>query len=69
LNVRLAGGNVGSDITFGTGVTGLNPTMTITVSGATNNGTPPEVLQTFATLDRLQALNKTVTQAFASVSG
>lgn len=65
LNVRLAGGNVGSDITFGTGVTGLNPTMTITVSGATNNGN----LLTASDIryaGSFTSTGKTVTQAFAS---
>lgn len=65
LNVRLAAGNVGSDITFGTGVTGLNPTMNITVSGATNNGT---LLRSsdIHYAGSFTSTGKTVTQTFAT---
>ena len=65
LNVRLAPGSVGSDITFGTGVSVINPTMAITATGATNNGS----MITSADIHyagSFTSTSKTVTQTFAT---
>lgn len=66
LDVRLAPGSVGSDITFGIGVSdNFNPIMDITVTGATNNGS----LLTTSDIHYAGSFtrtNKTVVQAFAS---